>query len=77
MNTIKLYTKENCPKCDEVKVLLAGKDIQVIDVNKDAIAYADMIVNDVEELPVLVSNGRFETNMDSIKNLLRVAVGVE
>ena len=54
----KLYTQENCPNCEELKLFLKEKGIRYdeVDVNNDTKARAFMIMNDLETTPALTMN---------------------
>lgn len=54
----KLYTQENCPNCEELKMFLQEKGISYdeVDVNNDTKARAFMIMNDLETTPALTMN---------------------
>lgn len=68
---MKLYTKVNCPNCEEVKELIEDKEISIVDIDKDVNAMADMLINDFEELPILaLDNGEFITEIDNIKSFI-------
>ena len=51
----KLYTQEDCPNCEELKMFLKEKGItyEEVDVNNDTKARAFMIMNDLETTPAL------------------------
>lgn len=54
----KLYTQENCPNCDELKMFLNEKGISYdeVDVNNDTKARAFMIMNDLDTTPAVAMN---------------------
>lgn len=61
MNTIILYTKNNCPACDLLKRRLNSKDIEfdIVDVETDEKAFALIVSKGFRSVPVFRVNNDF------------------
>lgn len=62
---IKLFSKENCEKCDEIKKFMQEKGVEYIELplsEEENLAY--LIINDVSilEAPIIEKDDRFYTN---------------
>ncbi len=60
---IKVYTKPNCPKCEELKHRLSQVvEYEVVDVTRDSMALAFLIEQGYSSVPQVFINGE-HTNM--------------
>ena len=65
---MKLYTRTVCPKCYGVKAAIAenGLEVEIINVDHDAVAYKKLEDNHISSAPVLEVDGELIADLNEI-----------
>lgn len=75
----RIYTTTTCPKCQALKGLFKDNDINYEEVNidKDFIARAKLIENDIYQVPALEVNGDLKSGeVTDLAKYANIEVGV-